>query len=104
MAIAEQFAGLQMDQLIGAPLRAAADASTQLANSTADFINRVGFDNAGKVRTVAFGYQKRSTNEDGTSNLDEMKVDEGREERRAKRENGGSEETGGKGETGGVLS
>lgn len=75
MAIAEQFAGLQMDQLIGAPLRAAADASTQLANSTADFINRVGFDNAGKVRTVAFGYQKRSTNEDGTSNLDEMKVD-----------------------------
>lgn len=75
MAIAEQFAGLQMDQLIGAPLRAAADASTQLANSTADFINRVGFDKDGKVRTVAFGYQKRSTNEDGTSNLDEMKVD-----------------------------
>ena len=74
MAIAEQFAGLKMDQLIGAPLRAAADASTQLANSTADFINRVGFDGAGKVRTVAFGYQKRSVNEDGTSNLDEMKV------------------------------
>ena len=75
MAIAEQFAGLKMDQLIGAPLRAAADASTQLANSTADFINRVGFDGAGKVRTVAFGYHKRSVNEDGTSNLDEMKVD-----------------------------
>lgn len=75
MAIAEQFAGLQMDQLIGAPLRAAADASTLLANSTADFINRVGFDGQGKVRTVAFAYQKRSVNEDGTSNLDEMKVD-----------------------------
>ena len=75
MAIAEQFAGLQMDQLIGAPLRAAADASTQLANSTAEFINRIGFDGDGKVRTVAFGYQKRSVNEDGTSNLDEMKVD-----------------------------
>lgn len=75
MAIAEQFAGLDMDQLIGAPLRAAADASTQLANSTADFINRVGFDKEGKVRTVAFGYQRRSVNEDGTSNLDEMKVD-----------------------------
>lgn len=74
MAIAEQFAGLQMDQLIGGPLRAAADASTQLANSTAEFINRVGFDAEGKVRTVAFGYQKRSVNEDGTSNLDEMKV------------------------------
>lgn len=75
MAIAEQFAGLQMDQLIGAPLRAAADASKQLADSTAEFINRVGFDREGKVRTVAFGYQKHSVNEDGTSNLDEMKVD-----------------------------
>ena len=44
MAIAEQFAGLQMDQLIGAPLRAAVDASLQLADSTADFIRRAGFD------------------------------------------------------------
>ncbi len=75
MAIAEQFAGLQMDQLIGAPLRAAADASTLLANSTADFIQRVGFDGEGNVRTVSFGYQKHSTNQDGTSNLDELKVD-----------------------------
>lgn len=75
MAIAEQFAGLQMDKLIGAPLTAAADASTLLANSTADFINRVGFDQTGKVRTVSFMYQKRSVNEDGTSNLDEMKLD-----------------------------
>lgn len=75
MAIAEQFAGLRMDQLIGAPLRAAADASQQLADSTAEFINTVGFDGTGKVRTVAFAYQRRSVNEDGTSNLDEMKVD-----------------------------
>lgn len=74
MAIAEQFAGLQMDQLIGGPLSAAADASTQLANSTADFINRVGFDDQGNVRNVAFGYQKYTPNEDGTSSLDEMKV------------------------------
>lgn len=74
MAIAEQFAGLNMDQLIGAPLRAAADASTQLANSTADFIEKVGFDTEGKVRNVTFGYQSRSVNEDGSSNLDEMKV------------------------------
>lgn len=74
MAIAEQFAGLQMDQLIGAPLSAAADASTQLANSTADFINRVGFDDQGNVRNAAFGYQKYTPNEDGTSSLDEMKI------------------------------
>lgn len=75
MAIAEQFAGLEMDKLIGAPLTAAADASIQLANSTADFINRVGFDANGSLRTVSFGYQSHSVNEDGTSNLDEMKVD-----------------------------
>lgn len=75
MAIAEQFAGLDMGQLIGGPLSAAADASLHLANTTADFINKVGFDNKGNVRTVAFAYQKRSMNEDGTSNLDEMKVD-----------------------------
>lgn len=74
MAIAEQFAGLDMEQLIGGPLSAAASASSQLANSTAEFINRVGFDADGKVRTVAFAYQKRSMNEDGTSNLDEMRV------------------------------
>ena len=74
MAIAEQFAGLDMHQLIGGPLSAAADASTLLANSTADFINKVGFDNQGNVRNVAFGYQRRTPNEDGTSSLDEMKV------------------------------
>lgn len=74
MAIGEQFAGLDMEQLIGGPLSAAANASTLLANSTANFIQKVGFDNKGKLQTVAFGYQKRSTNEDGTVNLDEMKV------------------------------
>ncbi|MCM1184328.1 MAG: DUF2589 domain-containing protein [Roseburia sp.] len=75
MAIAEQFAGLQMDQLIGGPLRAAADANAHLANSTAEFINKAGFDANGKVHTVSFGYQGRTVNEDGTSNLNEMKVD-----------------------------
>lgn len=74
-AIADQFKGLDMGSLIGGPLTAAADASIMLADSTADFISHVGFDNNGKVRTVAFSYQKRSANEDGTSNLDEMKMD-----------------------------
>lgn len=75
MAVAQQFAGLDMGQLIGGPLTAVADASTLLANSTANFINDVGFDRDGRLRTVTFAYQKRSLNEDGTSNLDEMKVD-----------------------------
>lgn len=74
MAIGEQFAGLDMKQLIGGPLSAAAESSTLLAESTANFINKVGFDQKGNLRTVAFGYQKRSSNEDGTTNLDEMQV------------------------------
>lgn len=74
MAIGEQFAGLDMKQLIGGPLSAAAESSTLLANATANFINRVGFDQKGNLRTVDFGYQKHSTNEDGTINLEEMKV------------------------------
>ncbi len=74
MSVAEQFAGLDMKSLIGGPLTAAADASILLARSTADFINDVGFDANGKVRTAAFGYERRSANDDGTSNPEEMKV------------------------------
>ncbi|MEY8393092.1 DUF2589 domain-containing protein [Lachnospiraceae bacterium 45-W7] len=74
MSVTEQFAGLDMKNLIGGPLTAAADASILLARSTAEFINDVGFDANGKVRTASFGYQKRSANEDGTSNLEEMQV------------------------------
>ncbi len=74
MAIGGQFAGLPIDMLIGAPLTAAAKASLLMANSTANFIDRVGFDEKGKLRTADFMYQKRSMNDDGTSNLDEMRI------------------------------
>ena len=74
MAVSNQFSGLDMKNLIGAPLTAAADASVQLAQSTADFINRVGFDEEGKVRNVDFGYEKKVNNEDGTTDVQEMKV------------------------------
>ncbi|MDO5575334.1 MAG: DUF2589 domain-containing protein [bacterium] len=74
MSVAEQFAGLNIQNLISGPLTAAADASISLARSTAEFINDVGFDANGKIRTADFGYQRRTANEDGTSNLEEMKV------------------------------
>lgn len=67
--------GLPIDMLIGAPLTAAARSSILMANSTADFIDRVGFDEKGKLRTADFMYQKRTMNDDGTSNLDELKVE-----------------------------
>lgn len=75
MAITEQFAGLDMGQLIGGPLNATADASISLARSTANFINEVGFDKSGKIRTAAFGFSRNSTNDDGTSNLESLNVD-----------------------------
>jgi hypothetical protein len=42
--ISDQFQGLPMESLIGAPLTAACNAQVMLANSTATFINTVGFD------------------------------------------------------------
>lgn len=50
----KQFEGLDMKQLIGVPLAAAAHASVQLAQSTADFINKVGFDEQKKIKNVQF--------------------------------------------------
>ncbi len=44
MSVAEQFSGLNIQNLIGGPLTAAADARISLARSTAEFINDVGFD------------------------------------------------------------
>lgn len=75
MSIAEQFAGMDMQNLIGGPLMATANANLYMAQATAKFINDVGIDANGKVRTASFGYERRTANEDGTSNVDTMKVD-----------------------------
>lgn len=65
MATAEQFTGMDMDQLVAAPLVAVADAQLQLADSTAGFIRRVGIDENGKPRTAAFLYQQAGMNGEG---------------------------------------
>ena len=75
MSVSEQFSGLDMQQLIGGPLKAAADASMQLAQSTADFINEVGCEEQVKVRTTTFKYQKTGVNEDGTEKTEEIQVE-----------------------------
>ncbi|MCM1062039.1 MAG: DUF2589 domain-containing protein [Eubacterium sp.] len=74
MSVSNQFSGLDMKNLIGAPLSAAADASVQLAQSTANFINNVGFDSDGKVRNVDFGYSRRVNNDDGTIEVQDLNV------------------------------
>jgi hypothetical protein len=45
--VSDQFQGLPMESLIGGPLTAACNAQVMLANSTATYINTVGFDMPG---------------------------------------------------------
>ncbi|HYZ21443.1 MAG TPA: DUF2589 domain-containing protein [Rhodopila sp.] len=79
----DQFRGLPMGDLIGGPLMAACDAQVRLANSTAAFIQAVGFmpkdptkpvgnDNPpSEIRSVAFKFSRPSqaiANTTGTDN------------------------------------
>ena len=75
MTNGEQFAGLDMSQLIGGPLKAAAESQVTLAQSTADFINKIGFDETGKTRTVSFQYTKPIVNEAQEVDIETMKFD-----------------------------
>jgi hypothetical protein len=75
MSIGEQFKGLDMKNLIGGPLTAAAEANLLLARTTANFINEVGFDADRKARTVQFKYNKQEPMEDGSLVAQDMSVD-----------------------------
>lgn len=65
--ISDQFKGLPMEDLIGGPLKAAVEANVMLAQSTATFINTVGFNQvtnddksvtAGSTRMVNFEFER----------------------------------------------
>jgi hypothetical protein len=70
IAMADQFKGLPMGDLIGGPLMAACDAQVRLANATAGFIQQIAFmptdptkpvndtDNKLKMREVAFRFSR----------------------------------------------
>jgi hypothetical protein len=74
MAIGAQFAGLDMEKLIGGPLTAAANASIILARSTADFINTVGFNPDKSARTMLFKYEKSDMDPLGNPTRNEMSL------------------------------
>lgn len=66
MSIANQFKGLPMEDLIGAPLIAAANAQGKLAVQTSEFINDVGINQqTGELNTVGFSYKKTEKDEEG---------------------------------------
>ncbi|MCL2077377.1 MAG: DUF2589 domain-containing protein [Oscillospiraceae bacterium] len=75
MGIGQQFAGLDMKNLIGGPLSAAAESSVILAKSTASFINEVGFDSNKNARTVKFKYTQKTPDPDGNVSDNEMAID-----------------------------
>ena len=54
--IANQFTGLPIENLIAAPLLAAAEGQKSLAATTAQFITEVGMDKNGNTKSVAFTY------------------------------------------------
>ena len=58
--IANQFTGLPIEQLISAPLVAAAEGQKTLAATTASFIQEVGMDKDGNTKSVAFKYEDGS--------------------------------------------
>jgi len=75
MSIGEQFKGLDMKNLIGGPLTAAAEANLLLARTTAGFINEVGFDESKKARSVLFKFLKQEPTEDGNMIVQDMSVE-----------------------------
>ncbi|EDU4886667.1 DUF2589 domain-containing protein [Salmonella enterica] len=64
--IANQFNGLPINSLIGAPLMASCEAQEMMAKSTADFIRRVGF-KGDYVRNVKFQYTQKTPEKDGNT-------------------------------------
>lgn len=80
MTISDQFRGLPMGDLVGAPLMAACEAQVRLAQATSDFIKHVGFesgeDGKSTTRTSAFKFSRPVLQEDGSykDELVEMNV------------------------------
>ena len=58
--IANQFTGLPIENLIAAPLLAAAKGQKSLAATTAQFITEVGMDSIGNTKSVKFNYDDGS--------------------------------------------
>lgn len=73
--IGEQFGGINMESLIGGPLKAACDAQAMLAVSIDKFIEDVGFekpgtDGTGRVRTETKSSESLEKSSDESGELD----------------------------------
>lgn len=79
--IEKQMKGIPIEALIGGPLQAACKANIMLAKSTAEFIEKVGFelDQDGKpndkIRMANFVYEKPNQKDNGDYTIDKVHVD-----------------------------
>ncbi|QWT19096.1 DUF2589 domain-containing protein [Bacillus sp. NP157] len=74
--MSDQFRGLPMGDLIGAPLQAASEAQVRLAQATSDFIKVVGFmpdasGAVGETRTSVFKFKRPIANPDPNGPFEE---------------------------------
>lgn len=69
-----QFAGLEMKELIEEPLIAAANASVQLAQSAAKFVNEVSLDVQKKVSNAQFDSTEKNENLEETNSTDDTHI------------------------------
>lgn len=74
-SMSQQFAGLPMGTLIGAPLKAACDSQVALAKATSDFIESVGFNENNELRTTSFTFMQNTTGADGKPVAQKMSLD-----------------------------
>ena len=79
-SVVDQFKGLPMETLIGAPLKAACDSQVQLAQATADFIKQVGQLEDGKARMSEFRYKRPTYDANGIQSGSEESVAQMKEE------------------------
>ena len=70
-SIAEKFQGLPMEELIGAPLKAACNAQMDLASTAYDFMMKIGFEEKEKPRLLSFDLERPIQ---GTSSTSKVKV------------------------------
>lgn len=84
MPLGEEFQGLPMESLIGAPLDAACAANVKLAKATAEFIETVGFvqgegdkKDSSTIRVAKFAFDKPiiTTDKDGKQTFSKERID-----------------------------
>ncbi|WKE64077.1 DUF2589 domain-containing protein [Gallaecimonas kandeliae] len=71
----DQFQGLPMEQLIGAPLSAICDGQAMLAASMRDYIESVGLDENRRIRMLDFTFQRPLTREEPDGSVSQVLQD-----------------------------